>query len=205
MMGLSSLIGLGRFCRSRLSRRAGALCAGHSEILLGRPAERGAIAQCLKVPHQADLSDACKQRGEELKQKMQSFKAACRSDSDKFCKDVQPGGGRKIQCLKDNAWRTCLRTVKRRWRTSTRAAFDIQPCHNIPLGTPKPEAKKVGRGFLGVQPVDQLPQVAEMKPVKLEDDAVRDPGGLLSSGSDPEAAMVPLRADVFKSPRNQPL
>ena len=29
--------------------------------------------------------------------------AACRADLDKFCKDVKPGGGRLIKCLKEHA------------------------------------------------------------------------------------------------------
>jgi hypothetical protein len=61
----------------------------------------GAIAQCLKA-HEAQLSEGCKARGEELKSKMKSFVEVCQDDLDKYCKDAPAGKGRKIKCLKDN-------------------------------------------------------------------------------------------------------
>lgn len=33
----------------------------------------------------------------------QKKQAACKEDVDKFCKDVQPGGGRIMQCLKQHS------------------------------------------------------------------------------------------------------
>jgi len=100
---LSSLMGAGVFAVSSSADAPGpGPCAGDiqkfcSDIQPGG----GAVLQCLKA-HQANLSDACKQAGEELKQKILSFAAACEADSEKYCKDIQPGGGRKIKCLKDN-------------------------------------------------------------------------------------------------------
>ena|SRR5579872_5842913 len=99
---LSGLIGLGTFAIAAAAADPGPCAADIQKFCAGVQPGGGAIAQCLKA-HQADLSEACKERGEELKQKFQSFTAACQEDLQKYCKDVQPGAGRKIKCLKDNA------------------------------------------------------------------------------------------------------
>lgn len=61
----------------------------------------GAIAKCLKE-NENDLTSACREHISKAKQKLQDFKEACRGDVSNFCKDVQPGGGRILQCLKQN-------------------------------------------------------------------------------------------------------
>jgi hypothetical protein len=61
----------------------------------------GAITKCLEE-HENDLSPACKEDIYKVKQKIQDFKEACRGDVNKFCKDVRPGRGRILQCLKQN-------------------------------------------------------------------------------------------------------
>jgi len=61
----------------------------------------GRIVQCLKA-HNAELSSECKEKGQELKEKANAFKEACKEDADKFCKDVPRGHGARIQCLKDH-------------------------------------------------------------------------------------------------------
>ncbi len=61
----------------------------------------GAIAKCLQE-HESDLSPACKEQISKAKQKIRDFKEACRADVTKFCKDVRPGRGRILQCLKQN-------------------------------------------------------------------------------------------------------
>ncbi len=61
----------------------------------------GAIAKCLEE-HESDLSPACKEQISKAKQKIQDFKEACRDDVTTFCKDVRPGRGRILQCLKQN-------------------------------------------------------------------------------------------------------
>ena len=64
---------------------------------------------CL-LDHQQDISDACY---EGLKQRMNGDQGgqqsdgkpgpgACKQDAAMFCKDVQPGGGRIVECLMDH-------------------------------------------------------------------------------------------------------
>ena len=57
------------------------------------------IIDCLKQ-HESQLSEGCKGRGAQAKKKGQAFRAACASDHEKFCKEVRPGAGRIIACLK---------------------------------------------------------------------------------------------------------
>ena len=64
--------------------------------------------KCLNE-HQAELSEACKKHRETLRAQLQANRQAglklvraCKSDIDKFCKGVKPGGGRVADCLKKN-------------------------------------------------------------------------------------------------------
>ena len=98
---LSGVIGVGAFGVPALAEGPGPCAADIQKFCADVQPGGGAIVQCLKK-HEADLSEACKQRGKDLKQKLQAFEVACQQDSDKYCKDVQPGQGRKIKCLKDN-------------------------------------------------------------------------------------------------------
>lgn len=59
----------------------------------------GRVRDCLKA-HETNLSRACKEHGEEVREKVENFKDACGADLKKFCGDTQEGGGRKIACLK---------------------------------------------------------------------------------------------------------
>jgi hypothetical protein len=61
----------------------------------------GRIIQCLKQ-HENELSAACKERIAQAKEKIQEVQQACQGDVDAYCKGVQPGGGRIIQCLKQH-------------------------------------------------------------------------------------------------------
>ena len=38
----------------------------------------------------------------ETKKRMQSINDACKDDVEKLCKDVEPGGGRILNCLKEH-------------------------------------------------------------------------------------------------------
>ena len=63
---------------------------------------------CL-LDHQQDISDACYDK---LKQRLSKQSAgnpdgaparkACKQDAEEFCKGIQPGGGRIVNCLKDH-------------------------------------------------------------------------------------------------------
>jgi hypothetical protein len=54
---------------------------------------------------EGNLSSACQGQLQamavRIKEGVQSFKSACEIDIKEFCADVQPGGGRILQCLED--------------------------------------------------------------------------------------------------------
>jgi hypothetical protein len=78
-------------CRQDAER----LCAG---IQPGN----GALRACLKQ-HESEVSAPCKthisQMKEKMKEKRVEIQAACKADTDQFCKDVTPGEGREMACL----------------------------------------------------------------------------------------------------------
>jgi len=59
----------------------------------------GQVVKCLQE-HDKDVSPACKQEMAEMKSKIQGFFDSCKDEVQKYCKDVTPGEGRIIQCLK---------------------------------------------------------------------------------------------------------
>ncbi|MBI3548254.1 MAG: hypothetical protein HY078_04285 [Elusimicrobia bacterium] len=66
-----------------------------------KPGE-GRIIKCLGE-HREELSAGCKAKASEFKGKVQRSMEACKSDVDKFCKGIEPGGGRIVDCLKSHA------------------------------------------------------------------------------------------------------
>lgn len=71
-----------------------------------KPGE-GRILRCLKENHE-NLSGECKQQmaagmekmKEKMVDKMKEARETCKEDIEEFCKEVQPGEGRMMQCLK---------------------------------------------------------------------------------------------------------
>lgn len=61
----------------------------------------GRIAACLRQ-HYSELSSECKARGRELHERVQEAREACREDISKYCKEMQPGRGRVVSCLKEH-------------------------------------------------------------------------------------------------------
>jgi hypothetical protein len=59
----------------------------------------GRIYSCL-TSHNADLAPACRERLTQAKARYDEFVKACKSDADKYCKSIPPGGGRVLSCLK---------------------------------------------------------------------------------------------------------
>lgn len=59
------------------------------------------IARCLKK-HEVELSPACRERGKEIKAGIKKHLEACQEDVEKFCGNVERGGGRILKCLKQN-------------------------------------------------------------------------------------------------------
>ena len=62
--------------------------------------------KCMKE-HSNDLSAECKadmnQKKEQHQVEGHQKLDACKGDIEKFCKDIQPGGGRIMQCLKQHS------------------------------------------------------------------------------------------------------
>ena len=61
----------------------------------------GRIVNCLKE-HEGELSLGCKENMAKARKNAKGMKEACHDDAQKLCKDVKPGGGRIVQCLKQH-------------------------------------------------------------------------------------------------------
>jgi hypothetical protein len=61
----------------------------------------GRLAQCLKE-HEKDLSPQCKESVEAARAKAKEAYEACTDDIQTFCKEVKPGAGRIVKCLREN-------------------------------------------------------------------------------------------------------
>ena len=59
----------------------------------------GRIYNCL-TSHSAELAPACRDRLTAAKARYDEFVKACKSDAEKYCKSIPPGGGRILSCLK---------------------------------------------------------------------------------------------------------
>ena len=60
----------------------------------------GRIMNCLKA-HEAELSASCRGKIRELQGIIKDCEQACAGDIAQFCKDVQPGGGGIMKCLRE--------------------------------------------------------------------------------------------------------
>ncbi len=61
----------------------------------------GRIVNCLKE-HKDQLSPACEENIARAKEEIKEAKEACHDDIQTLCKDVKPGGGRIVQCLRQH-------------------------------------------------------------------------------------------------------
>jgi len=61
----------------------------------------GRLARCLKE-NEKQLSPACSSSIDESKKRVKEAHQACESDARKFCKDVKPGQGRIVKCLREH-------------------------------------------------------------------------------------------------------
>jgi len=61
----------------------------------------GRIAKCMKE-HEKELSPGCKENLRKLKAKVKEVAEACKGDAETLCKDVEPGKGRILSCLKQH-------------------------------------------------------------------------------------------------------
>jgi len=77
-------------------------CAADAEKLCkGVQAGEGRIARCMKE-HEKELSPTCKENIQKMKEKAKEIAEACKDDANKLCKDVNPGKGRILRCLKQH-------------------------------------------------------------------------------------------------------
>jgi len=61
----------------------------------------GRLLNCLKA-HKTELSVSCRGKIGELQGIIRDCEQACSGDIAQFCKEVQPGGGRIIKCLREH-------------------------------------------------------------------------------------------------------
>jgi hypothetical protein len=61
----------------------------------------GRILNCLKA-HETELSESCRGKISELQGIIKDSQEACSGDIAQFCKEVQPGGGRILKCLREH-------------------------------------------------------------------------------------------------------
>lgn len=80
----------------------GACKADVEKLCPGVKPGKGAIRDCLKQ-HESELSAVCqnniKMAKERMEQRKAEITAACKADTDQFCKDITPGEGREMACL----------------------------------------------------------------------------------------------------------
>jgi len=61
----------------------------------------GRLLNCLKE-HGTNLSVSCRGKIRDLQEIIKDFEQACSGDIVQFCKEVQPGGGIVIKCLREH-------------------------------------------------------------------------------------------------------
>jgi hypothetical protein len=79
----------------------GGACKADRETLCAGMTPGEGLHKCMKE-NEDKLSAECKAQRTERKEQIGEIKEACAEDFSKFCKDIKPGRGRKIRCLKEH-------------------------------------------------------------------------------------------------------
>ena len=82
-------------------QKQGACKADYEKFCKDVKPGQGRIAQCMKQ-YEGEFSPACKDQLNAEKERRGDFVKACKPDAEKFCKDVKPGKGLIIRCLKQH-------------------------------------------------------------------------------------------------------
>jgi hypothetical protein len=61
----------------------------------------GRVVRCLEE-HAQQLSPGCRQEMTAMQSKMKGFAESCKDDIAAYCKDIKPGEGRIVRCLRDH-------------------------------------------------------------------------------------------------------
>jgi len=92
------------FMNNALSAPEGILSSCHDDVqkfcAKVKPGQ-GRVSRCL-MGHEADLSQTCKTRLENVLGHMREAREACSNDARKLCNDVQGGHGRIVACLRQH-------------------------------------------------------------------------------------------------------
>ena len=89
------------FCLARMTDPKGPCGADIEKFCKDVQRGGGRIAQCMKQ-HENDMSQACREQIDADREKAREFINACKPDAEKYCKEIKPGQGRIIRCLREN-------------------------------------------------------------------------------------------------------
>jgi Golgi apparatus protein 1 len=107
-------------------------CAADADRLCQgvKPGE-GRLMRCLEK-HEKDLSQACREKRDSFRERVEQFSAACRDDVEKFCDGVVGGHGNVARCLRRNepnlsaSCRAEVQRVQQKVETTRDTALKIQ-------------------------------------------------------------------------------
>jgi hypothetical protein len=98
---LSLALALGSLAPAAASARGSACKADVQRFCSGVRPGGGRIVRCLRS-HETELSEPCKAEREAVRERAEKVHQACAEDAARLCKDVAPGGGRIVRCMRQH-------------------------------------------------------------------------------------------------------